>query len=64
MHACLQQRIDVLDAQLAGGAAERNFKRWPLPPGDTHAKSVAQLRDWITARLVLPDDHFGVDEAP
>ena len=56
--SAMLHRIDNLDAVLATGPADRNFQRWRLPSGKTHAQHVDTLRTWVTARLALLDNYF------
>jgi hypothetical protein len=55
--AAVATRIDEMERFLQG-AAERNFRRWPLPEGETFEQHVATLRSWLRDRLAYLDAYY------
>jgi hypothetical protein len=54
--AAVNARIDEMDALLNGGAAERNYRLWPLrDPKISHEREVQILRGWVNQRLQRMD---------
>jgi hypothetical protein len=51
-------RVDEMYAQLAGGAADRNFRRWPNPDYP-YEPYVEHLRAWLRKRLATMDWNMG-----
>lgn len=52
-------RIDELHAELAGGPADRNFRRWPYPDYPYEA-NVEFIRTWLSRRLATMDLNLGI----
>ncbi|MBI1882804.1 MAG: CotH kinase family protein [Chlamydiae bacterium] len=52
----LMKRMDDVEARIHDRVAE-NFRKWPLPAGESHEGAVLEMRAWIKKRLAFLDQY-------